>query len=392
MAALQITIVCTGPPPLLFQPQVFTELEVGSLVRRQIHSLLRRESAGPVVDLRRSQLRWKASCPPSTPCIMRRSGRTRAIPGDASRGGGAFSKIGPGWRSKRTAEASKRVITSEPDPGIFGPNTVTWHLHGDPAWWIAGICSLYLQARHPRAVAAIVQNSMFQKDPLGRILRTAKYLSLTTYGSTEEAENAACPVRAVHHKLSAVDPQTGDVIRLDDPDLLLWVHCAAVASMATVSQHAGFTLSDEQMDRYYDEQRRSAALVGLDPEKTPGSQSAMADYFTQVRPQLQRTPESDLLYDFLHDPPTNWWSLHVNLAYRPISHLAYSLLQDWAQKLHGHRACPTGLVDAGLHVFRAAGLVVPREIRACYPFDHVERAVERLGEPVFPAMSVPVPR
>ncbi|GBG77881.1 hypothetical protein CBR_g25813 [Chara braunii] len=411
MAALQITGVCTGPQVegaqlnnqpligpggrqrlLLFQPQVLTKLEVGSLVRRQIHSLLRRESADPVVDLRQSQLRWKAACPPSTPCTMRRSGHTRAIPGDASRGGWACSKIGPRGRSKRTAETSKRVITSEPDPGIFGPNTVTWHLHGDPAWWIAGICSLYLQALHPRAVAAVVQNSVFQKDPLGRLLRTAKYLSVTTYGSTEEAENAARCVRAVHHKLRAVDPRTSDVIGLDDPDLLLWVHCAEAALIATIIQRAGFTLSDEQMDRYYDEQRRSAALVGLDPEKTPGSQSAMADYFTQVRPQLQRTPDSDLVYDFLHAPLTNWWSLPVNLAYLPISHLAYSLLPDWAQKLHGHRAYPTGLVDAGLHAFRAAGLAVPREIRARYPFNHVERAVERLGEPVFPAMSVPLPR
>lgn len=39
-----------------------------------------------------------------------------------------------------------------PDPGLYGPGSVTWQCHGDPMMWIAGVRALYLQALHPRAV------------------------------------------------------------------------------------------------------------------------------------------------------------------------------------------------------------------------------------------------
>lgn len=42
-----------------------------------------------------------------------------------------------------------------PDPGLFGPRSVTWQMHGDPMMWIAGIRALYLQALHPRAVRGV---------------------------------------------------------------------------------------------------------------------------------------------------------------------------------------------------------------------------------------------
>lgn len=38
---------------------------------------------------------------------------------------------------------------SNADPGLFGPDSVTWQAHGDPMMWIAGIRALYLQACTP---------------------------------------------------------------------------------------------------------------------------------------------------------------------------------------------------------------------------------------------------
>ncbi|MBB5806412.1 uncharacterized protein (DUF2236 family) [Saccharothrix ecbatanensis] len=144
------------------------------------------------------------------------------------------------------------------DAGLLGPGTVTWQLHADPAMWVAGIASLYLQALHPRAVAAIVQNSNFRQDPLGRLRRTASFVGTVSYGSTEEVERAAARVRDLHRTLRAKDA-TGRTFRIDDPHLLLWVHCAEVHSFVTVLRRAGYRLTDTQVDRYYDEQRRSAA-------------------------------------------------------------------------------------------------------------------------------------
>src|SRR5919197_4440242 len=189
------------------------------------------------------------------------------------------------------------------DYGLVGPYSVTWQLHADPAMWLAGIRSLYLQALHPRAVAGVVQNSDFQRDPLGRLMRTATFVALSTYGPREEVERAAATVRRVHRSLRARDPDTGATFRVDEPELLLWVHCAEVASFLSVVRRAGFPLTRAHADRYLDEQRASAALVGLDPGEVPGSVAEMSAYFHDIRPALRRTADTDLIYRFLHRPP-----------------------------------------------------------------------------------------
>ncbi|MCX2732217.1 oxygenase MpaB family protein [Saccharopolyspora sp. NFXS83] len=274
-----------------------------------------------------------------------------------------------------------------PDRGHFGPDAVSWHLHGDPAMWAAGICSLYLQALHPRAVAGVVQNSDFQRDPLGRLRRTSAFVGLATYGGRAEVDRAASRVRHVHSILTATDPRDGAPIRLDEPELLRWVHCAEVASFAAVVRRGGFPLTDVLLDRYFDEQRRSAGLVGLDPATVPGSRREMAAYFARMRPVLARTEDAELIYRFLHRPFPEWWRAGVNLTYRPVGHLAYSLLPGWARRIYGRPAFPRAAVTAGLRAARATGLAVPGAIRWRFPADHVLRAVERLGEPVYPSAT-----
>jgi uncharacterized protein (DUF2236 family) len=78
------------------------------------------------------------------------------------------------------------VPSNEADPGLVGPNSVTWQLHADPAMWLAGIASLFLQSLHPLAAAGVVQNSNFREDPLGRLMRTAKFVAMSTYAPLDE--------------------------------------------------------------------------------------------------------------------------------------------------------------------------------------------------------------
>jgi uncharacterized protein (DUF2236 family) len=66
------------------------------------------------------------------------------------------------------------------DPGLFGPDSVTWQMHGDPMMWIAGVRALYLQALHPRAVRGVLQNGDIRKDARGRLLRTADFVGTIT--------------------------------------------------------------------------------------------------------------------------------------------------------------------------------------------------------------------
>ncbi|MDV6290613.1 oxygenase MpaB family protein [Streptomyces sp. UP1A-1] len=172
------------------------------------------------------------------------------------------------------------------DPGLFGPGSVTWQAHGDPMMWIAGIRALYLQALHPRAVRGVMQNSDFRHDAWGRLMRTAGFVGTTTYGTTEDAERAGARVRRIHRMLGATDPDTGERYGVDEPALLLWVHCAEIGSYLHVLRRSGFPLTDAHADRYLAEHRHSARLVGLDPATVPADRAALAAYFARVRPEL----------------------------------------------------------------------------------------------------------
>jgi uncharacterized protein (DUF2236 family) len=272
---------------------------------------------------------------------------------------------------------------------VVTPNSVTWQLHADPAMWVAGISSLYLQALHPRAAAGVVQNSNFQQDPLGRLSRTAGFVDVSTYGTAEEVEAAAAKVRSVHRSLRGRDPETGVVFRVDDPELLRWVHCAEVHSFLTVVRRAGYRLTEAQADLYLAEQRQSATLVGLHADEVPGSVPDMAEYLREIQPELRCSADAEVVYRFLHRPPVRG-ALHWGLgAYEAVlGHVAYSALPDWAVQRYGHRPYSRARTTAILRALRGTAKAVPGLVRWRVPTGHVIRAVHRLGWSAYPRRAL----
>ncbi|MFJ4777807.1 oxygenase MpaB family protein [Streptomyces sp. NPDC088762] len=266
------------------------------------------------------------------------------------------------------------------DPGLYGPDSVTWQCHGDPVMWIAGVRALYLQALHPRAVRGVMENSDFRKDAWGRLLRTADFVGAITYATTETAERAGARVRAIHRTLSATDPDTGERFPVDDPGLLLWVHCAQIDSFLHVLLRSGVPLTPAQADRYVDENRVNARLVGLDPAGVPADTAALAAYFETVRPELAAGPDAHDVYDFLYAPPVH--PLLVpgrNLLWRPLSRLAYDTLPGWAHQLYGHPAPAPHLTTRRLRLTGRVLRSIPAGLRWKLPPGHILRAMRRMG-------------
>ncbi|GAA2610242.1 oxygenase MpaB family protein [Dactylosporangium fulvum] len=228
------------------------------------------------------------------------------------------------------------------DLGLFGPDSVTWRVHSEPIITVGGLRSLYLQALHPRAVAGVEQNSRYRKDPWGRFQRTAEYVTTVVYGTTEQAERAGRRVRAVHSRMTATDPRTGERFRVDEPELLRWVHVTEVESFLDSALRGGLRLEPEEIDGYYREQTRAAALVGLDPATVPDTAAAVEAYYERMRPELALTVDSAATGLFLTLPP-----LPFGLGLTPVrgaafsvSALAIGMLPAWARKLYGLPGLP----------------------------------------------------
>jgi len=272
------------------------------------------------------------------------------------------------------------------DPGLFGPRSVTWQMHGDPMMWVAGVRALYLQALHPRAVRGVTQNSDFRSEAWGRLMRTASFVGTTTYGTTEAAEKAGARVRKIHSMLGATDPDTGERYGVDEPDLLLWVHCAEIDSYLQVARRSGFRLTDEQADTYIGEHRVSARLVGLDPDAVPANQAEMAAYFEKVLPELAVTPEAREVDDFLLRPPTHPLLVPAReLLWRRVAHLAYAALPPYAHELYGRKAPDPATVTRQLRATGTLLRCVPARVRWQLPPQHILRAMARLGPGSRPA-------
>ena len=272
------------------------------------------------------------------------------------------------------------------DPGLFGPDSVTWQVHSDPVMWIAGVRALYLQALHPRAVRGVMQNSDFRRDAWGRLMRTASFVGTTTYGTTEAAEHAGARVRKIHRMLTATDPDTGERYGVDEPALLMWVHCAEIDSYLHIARRSGLRLTDAEADRYVAEHRVSARLVGLDTDSVPANRAELAEYFEKVRPDLAAGPEAREVDDFLLRPPTHPLLVPAReVLWRRVAYLAYASLPPYAHELYGRPAPAPAPVTRQL---RLAGLLlrrIPARVRWQLPPKHILRAMARLGPDARPA-------
>lgn len=222
------------------------------------------------------------------------------------------------------------------DVGLFGPDSVSWRVHAEPILWVGGLRALYLQALHPRAIAGVVQNSDFRQDSWGRLMRTAEYVGTVVYGTTADARRAGARIRGIHARLRACDPRTGEEFRVDEPDLLRWVHVTEVDSFVTTARRAGLGLTTADVDRYFAEQVRAAELIGLDRATVPSSVAEVDDYYARVRPELSLTPAAVDVARFLAAPPMPYrlgWT-PARPAWVGVAAAGFGLLPRWARRLY----------------------------------------------------------
>jgi uncharacterized protein (DUF2236 family) len=272
-------------------------------------------------------------------------------------------------------------VTDE-DLGLFGPDSVTWRVHGDPSMALAGFRALLLQACHPLAMAGFLANTGYRSDPWGRLERTGAWVATVTYGTTAQAQEAGRRLRALHARLpGGVEPETGLAWRVDDPHLLLWVHCTEVESFLSTYRRSGGRLQAGEGDVYVDEMRQSARLVGLDPAEVPATEADIADYYRAVRPHLRvtRAARMEVLAGLV--PPMPRWvelATPARPAWVSLVSAAAAMLPRWARRLYGLPGLPTTDLTATLtaRALRTALLLVPEPIRIS---PERRAALERVG-------------
>jgi uncharacterized protein (DUF2236 family) len=196
------------------------------------------------------------------------------------------------------------------DPGLLGPDSVSWQVIGDVTAFVGGIRALVVQTAHPEVVAGVDEHSQYRTDPLGRLSRTSAYVTETTYGAMPEVEAAVAVVRNAHRPVRGVSERQ-QPYSAGQPAMAAWVHNVLTDSFLVGFQTYGpRALSADEADRFVAEQARIRALRGAAP--LPTTANELSGWIAE-HPDLAPTQAQARAIDFLYNPPL---PLAVKLGYR----------------------------------------------------------------------------
>jgi len=180
-------------------------------------------------------------------------------------------------------------------PGLFGPDSAVWQVHGTIATLVGGVRALLLQAAHPAPLSGVAEHSRYETDPLGRLAGTTRWLTVTTFAAEEVIAREAARVNAMHDHVKGkfIDKQghAQDYIA-KDPRFLLWVHCAFTDSFLKAHLALGYPI-DKGADSYVAEWSKSAIPLGLTnaPMSVAELEATLDDFRAHDLAHFDRTDE-----------------------------------------------------------------------------------------------------
>lgn len=210
------------------------------------------------------------------------------------------------------------------DRGLYGPESDVWKVHGSLATLVGGIRALLMQAAYPAALAGVSQHSAYDTDPLGRLERTTRWLTITSFGSTEAIEREARRVNALHRNVSGeYVGRHGELesYQASQARHLLWVHCAFTDSFLVAYRALGRD-SDRSVPRYVEEWALSAQPLGL--QNAPRSDEELKDVLEGfLNTEIGEIGPTRNIVHFIINPP---FSRAAMPFYRTLCNAAISTL------------------------------------------------------------------
>jgi uncharacterized protein (DUF2236 family) len=213
------------------------------------------------------------------------------------------------------------VVGDGDGAGLFGPDSVSWQVNRETTVLFGGARALLMQAAHPLVLAGARQTGFYERNPWKRLERTLQLTFTMTFGTRDEAAEAARRINLVHQEVHGVDPVTG--LRYDamDPDLLLWVHACLVDSQLLFERLTVGRLDDAGRERFHQEQMAGAGLLGLDRARIPPTVADLRAYIDRVVASgtLRITDDTRRVVHLIRHPPRDvpwrpvlrqvaWWA------------------------------------------------------------------------------------
>jgi uncharacterized protein (DUF2236 family) len=197
------------------------------------------------------------------------------------------------------------------DYGNYGPGSVAWKINRESAVMLGGARAVLMQLAHPLVAMGVSAHSSYMTDPFGRAERTFVLGELLTFGSLEKARQAARAINRRHLHVHGDLPldagafEKGTRYDARNPELLLWVHATLVDTLLLCYTLFIGPLTPVEQDTYYQESKEVAHLLGLLPDRMPGTVDDLQHYIHAMVHSdcLVATPQArQLAYQVLFPP------------------------------------------------------------------------------------------
>ncbi|UDY35089.1 oxygenase MpaB family protein [Dermatobacter hominis] len=147
------------------------------------------------------------------------------------------------------------------DPGLFGPDSITWSLVGQASQALAGLRAALLQTLSVPIPTATDSTGKFYEDFLGRVGRTGAFVQAQNLGSMDEVRRSARRVRAMHRTVRGTG-RDGTRFDATDTHQTAWVSMTLTDSFLVMTERFGRgRLRREDADAFVKEQSTHAALL-----------------------------------------------------------------------------------------------------------------------------------
>lgn len=202
--------------------------------------------------------------------------------------------------------AARRPLTNR-DPGLFGPDSVTWRLDREAFLILgAGPRALLLQVAHPAIAAGVAEHSDFRADPWARLAATLRSYLRIVYGTTAAARAEIDRLGRLHGRVrGALADGAGYDAR--DPELALWVHATLVDSTLTAAGAWLGALGEPARTQAYAESLPVGRAFGIPGDLLPADVAAFDAYIARMLgpggPVHPGPVARDLAASILNPPP-----------------------------------------------------------------------------------------
>lgn len=253
--------------------------------------------------------------------------------------------------------ASVEHATPDPRAGIFGADSITWHINRESALFLGAGRAALLQLAHPWVATALQQHSSLIERPIARFHSTFRIVFTMIFGTLSQATGAARHLYEFHTHIQGSLPQPtgrwsqGSHYQANEIAALRWVYATLIESAVLAYQTVLPPLTPSQLAAYYAESRTLAGLFGMASNDLPADWQSFLSYCREMEQSAD---------------------LGITDAARSMAHSLLRGAGSWLKPPHWYRALTTAWL--------------PQRLRAEFPLpftpdDEISLAAARLRLP-----------